>query len=663
MADVVRTHQRVDLPDALLVQLFREVPAVLWSTDRDLRFTWFFAGGLVGLNDRPDQLIGKTLPESFETEDADGPAIAAHRRALGGESVCYEQQWAGRTCEAHVAPLRDDEGRIIGCGGFAQDVTERRRAEEAIGRSRGFLQAVIDAIPEVTMVIDRRYRVVLTNRAAREMAGGKDPAFEGLTCYRASHRYDVPCEGITDPCPMAQVVATKAPMMVTHTHYDADGNEVLVEVSAAPIFDEAGEVVQVIEACRDITDRKRAEREQQRLVHDLGERVKELACMYGTARSVRDRQILQEVFRDVTALIPQAWRYPEITRAKIVFDGQEHVSEPFEETQWKQSSEIIVDGEPRGVVEVYYLERRPQLDEGPFLREECHLIDALARALGGAVEHKRAEEERNKLIAELEAKNAELERFTYTVSHDLKSPLITIQGFLGLLERDAVGGKVERMEADVGRIREAAGRMHALLDDLLGLSRIGRLIGPPEEISLRRLAHEAVDLLAGPIAERGVQVEISPELPTVYADRCRLAEALQNLVENAVKFTGDQPQPRVEIGVRKEPDEAGETVFYVRDNGLGIDPRYQHRVFGLFDKLDQQSDGTGVGLALVKRIVEIHGGRVWVESEGRGQGCTFCFTLPRKGSPAGEIRHGGTGGHGEEGRGMKDEGWRIKDEG
>ena len=244
-----------------------------------------------------------------------------------------------------------------------------------------------------------------------------------------------------------------------------------------------------------------------------------------------------------------------------------------------------------------------------------------------------AEEENRRFIAELEAKNAELERFTYTVSHDLKTPLVTIKGFLGLLERDALAvgtdpGAAERVRSDVRRIGGAADRMGRLLEDLLELSRIGRIVNQPQQVALGELAHEARELVAETIAERGAIVEIAPDLPVVFGDRERLLEVYQNLIENAVKHAGEAAAPRVEIGWRRG---GGAPVFYVRDRGVGIDPRYHEKVFGLFERLDAAAEGTGVGLALVKRIVEVHGGRVWVESEGEGRGSTFCFTLPRGG--------------------------------
>ena len=240
-----------------------------------------------------------------------------------------------------------------------------------------------------------------------------------------------------------------------------------------------------------------------------------------------------------------------------------------------------------------------------------------------------AEQQRGTLIAELEDKNAELERFAYTVSHDLKSPLITVKGFLGALEQDIAQGNAEGIQVDISRISAAADRMSILLDELLELSRIGRVVGPPEEVPLVELAREALAQVAGGLEERKVQVTVADGLPVVFGDRLRIGEVLQNIIENAAKFMGDEPNPRVEIGGLQRD---GESVCFVRDNGMGIDPRYDQKVFNIFDKLDQTTTGTGIGLALVKRIVEVHGGRVWVESEGLGHGSTFYFTLPAKGA-------------------------------
>lgn len=233
--------------------------------------------------------------------------------------------------------------------------------------------------------------------------------------------------------------------------------------------------------------------------------------------------------------------------------------------------------------------------------------------------------ERKEKEREIEAKNAELERFIYTVSHDLKSPLVTITSFLGYLETDIKIADVARIRQDIGYIRTAADKMGQLLSELLELSRVGRVIANPVLVDFQELVREALQLVAGHISERSVRVTVAQSPLLLRADRSRLVEIWQNLVENAVKYMGDQPQPRIEIGVEQQ----GETpLFFVRDNGLGIDARYAEKIFGLFEKLDRQSEGTGLGLALVKRIVEMYGGKIWVESEGPGHGSCFRFTLP-----------------------------------
>jgi signal transduction histidine kinase len=240
--------------------------------------------------------------------------------------------------------------------------------------------------------------------------------------------------------------------------------------------------------------------------------------------------------------------------------------------------------------------------------------------------------ERETLVIELTAKNTELEHFIYTVSHDLKSPLVTIKGFLGYLEQDAVTGNMERLKVDTQRIANAVDKMQELLADLLELSRIGRFVNPSETIPFEELIREAMEVMQGELETSGVTLQTEPNLPAVYGDRQHLIEVLQNLLDNAIKYIGDQPEPRIEIGQRGEDAERRQPIFFVRDNGIGITDEYHERIFGLFNKLDARSEGTGIGLALVRRIIEFHGGRIWVESEV-GKGSTFLFTLPSQPQP------------------------------
>lgn len=272
----------------------------------------------------------------------------------------------------------------------------------------------------------------------------------------------------------------------------------------------------------------------------------------------------------------------------------------------------------------------------PVLDSQQNTLIGIYGAVQDVTEQKQVQQEREDLIRELEAKNAELEQFAYTVSHDLKAPLITIKGFLGFLPEDARSGNVERLEGDLRRIGDATEKMRKLLDDLLELSRIGRLANPPTVIALKALIDETLGLVQGRLAERKIRITIEDDLPFLYGDRSRLLEVLQNVFDNALKFMGDQSNPQIEIGGQKEPQNGFVTIF-VRDNGIGIAPQYHEQIFGLFNRLNPKIDGTGVGLALAKRIVEFHGGRIWVESRV-GEGATFYFTLPLadQASPASE---------------------------
>ncbi len=274
-----------------------------------------------------------------------------------------------------------------------------------------------------------------------------------------------------------------------------------------------------------------------------------------------------------------------------------------------------------------YTETNLRLLEGVALQAAIAIENArlYANLQNELAERLRIEAERELLIKKLEANNAELERFTYTVSHDLRSPLVTIKGFLGMLAKDIADQHHDRVEKDMGRIASATDKMDALLSDLLELSRIGRIVNPPEEIDLVQLAQDAAENVEALLRDKNITLTIAPDLPTVPGDKVRLREVFQNLIENAAKYTGDQRSPMIEIGSRSQGEK--EAVIFVKDNGLGIDPQYHARIFNLFEKLNPTVEGTGIGLALVKRIIEVHGGKIWVESEGVGKGSVFYFTI------------------------------------
>jgi signal transduction histidine kinase len=258
-------------------------------------------------------------------------------------------------------------------------------------------------------------------------------------------------------------------------------------------------------------------------------------------------------------------------------------------------------------------------------------------ALHEVSERKRAQEALKKnekkleaLLTELSAKNAELETFVFSVSHDLKTPIVTIEGFMGALREDFGNLIPEDCERYLNYIGDATRKMETLINDLLELSRIGRLTVKKTEFSLADLMEEVIAGLQPQIEAKGIQVTVSQGLPLVYGEKKRLVQVMENLLSNAIKYIGkENPSPRIEVGVREQDDQK---VVFVRDNGIGIERIYFEKIFQVFQRLPSAKkigQGTGIGLAIVKRVIEYHGGSVWLESEP-GKGTTFFFTLKNK---------------------------------
>lgn len=313
-------------------------------------------------------------------------------------------------------------------------------------------------------------------------------------------------------------------------------------------------------------------------------------------------ELFQKTWLDIT---PPEQLHAELKLYKQVISGQK-IPKIFEK-QYVHKNGYLIDVEVSAMC-VYDLNNKP---------------DYLIAIVQDISERKFNEAERERLIQQLEMKNAELENFTYTVSHDLRSPIVTIKGFIGLLNQDMETKNLENIQEDIQRINDAAEKMKLLLNNLLDLSRVGRIINEPELVEMNDIIKDALNITAGIIQERNVEVLVTYNFPKVLVDKQRLTEVYQNLIENAIKFNYSK-SPVIEMGYFTDNNA---NVFFVKDNGIGIDEKYHDTIFGLFNKLDSQTSGTGVGLALCKKIIEVHHGKIWVTSEGKNLGTTFYFTL------------------------------------
>ncbi len=620
------------------------LPLTIFELDPTGRITFSNKRGLEVFGYSPEDLMeGLTVFDVIATDDPDDLQEIL-RLALGGSSPVYEflmKRKDGSTFPAlvHTAPIIRD-GRPSGLRGIVVDISERREMEEALRGSERFYRTLVEDQTDLICRFRPDGTITFTNDAYCRYFGKTRRELMGETFMDL-----IPEEDQEMVHQKFSSLSVEDPLTSYEHRAILPGGLVRWQRwTDRAIFDESGELVEFQSVGQDITEQKKMD-DQLRRAH---KQLQEIIDFLPDATFVIDQN------RRVIAWNRAIEGMTGVRKEEIVGEGDYAYAEPF----YGFKRPILVDlifSEDEGLMVQYDRLVRgknvifgevfvPALygGKGAYLWGTASLLLDDEGRIAGAIESirdvtewKRAEEMLQRAHAELEekvaertreleAKNAEMERFAYTVSHDLRSPLVTIQGFLGFLKEDVRDREEEKIDADVEMIVGAVEKMDYLLKDTLRLSRIGRVANPPEDVPFGEIVGDSLGSISEMARSKGVEISLAEGWPIVHVDRLRIGEVLVNLIDNAIRYSGGRPRPRVEVGWRKDDEKV---VFFVRDNGIGIDPGQQEKVFELFYKADPESEGTGAGLAIVKRIIEVHGGRIWVESK-EGEGSTFCFTLP-----------------------------------
>ena len=366
--------------------------------------------------------------------------------------------------------------------------------------------------------------------------------------------------------------------------------------------------------------RKQAEEIQRGLVRDLGERVKELNCLYGISNLVEKQGVpLKEILQGTVDLVPASWQYPGITCARIVLENKDFKTSNFNETCWKQSADIIMHDEKAGAIEVFYLEEKPEIFEGPFLKEERDLINAVAERLGRVVERKQVEGLLEKSQEELiiNEKLAALGQFSASVAHELKNPLGVIDSSVYFLKKKLKGSD-EKTAEHLDRIKSKVKSSTEVIESLLNLTQMKqpRL----ENFNLKALVPEVLSSVDTPAGIKATQSFPEGDV-SIYADHRLLGLAFKNILKNSIEAMGGKGS--ISVKIRVAPADSVEISF--SDTGPGIDIEDIDKIFQPF--FSTKAGGIGFGLSITRMVIDRHKGTIEARSE-KGKGVIFIIRLP-----------------------------------
>jgi PAS domain S-box-containing protein len=566
---------------------------------------------------RAEEIVGQHFSRFYPPEDvkAGKPERALQQAVADGrwEDEGWRVRKDGSRFWANVVmtALHDAQGTPLGFTKLTRDLTERRRAEGIHRQNEERLRLMVDSVKDYAIImLDREGRVISWNAGAERTKGYRAEEILG----RHFSRF-YPPEDVTQGKPEWELERAVKDGQLEDEGWRVrkDGSRFWANVVITPIYDAQRILVGFAKVTRDATERRRAEAEIRRHKGFI----EQLISSSTDGILAFDREYRYTLWSEGMA------RISGVTAEEVVGRAALEVFPFFKDTGEHQHYVAALEGRKVTAESGRYSAREPA-KHTVFEAQYSPLVGDSGQVVGGLA-IVRDVTERMRVEEELARSNAELEKFSYSVSHDLRAPLRAIDGFARALHEDygpALNSDGQRL---LGVIRDNAQRMGQLIDALLNFSRVGRQQLVTTSVDLTTLAQSVVDELRR--SAGGVAVEFTLHaLPPITGDATLLRQVWVNLIGNAFKFSRNRAHPRVDIGAHHEGDAV---IYYVKDNGAGFDMRYKDKLFGVFQRLHhvEEFEGTGVGLALAQRIIDRHGGRIWAEAKPN-EGATFYFTLP-----------------------------------
>lgn len=562
-----------------------------------------------------DELLGQNMHHLIHHHRTDGSeypeeecsiyrAIRRQERVHVDDEVLYRKDGSSFPSEYWSYPIVRD-GQLAGAVVSFVDITERLQQRAVANR----LAAIIEHTQDAVISADLTGIVTSWNPGAERIYG-----------YTADQMLGQSISRLFSPEQMGELQTLmqrlREGQAIEHhqtTRRHADGHQVDVSISITALRNSRGEITGAATISRDISKQKTAEERIRKVIESapngfvMIDRSGTISLVNSATESQFGYSRDEMIGQPVEMLLPERFRAEHPEKRTAFFETP---------TTRLMGGERELTGRRKDGTE-FPLE----IGLNPLRTDEGLFVLASVVDISDRLE---AEAKQRAFHQELQERNREMEQFVYTISHDLKSPLVTMQGFIGMMAEDLAAGAYDDVSDAMQRVQRAGNHMSRLLTDLLQLSRVGTIRNEPEWVDVGAMLREIQEEMATRLAEVGTDLKIADNLPPAFADRVRLRQIFENLLSNAVKYGSDADQPCITVDGRT----SGEMLEYsVADNGPGIPEEFHRKVFGVFQRLASDDEGTGLGLAVVRRIAKVHGGDVRLESEA-GQGARFIVSLP-----------------------------------